>query len=67
MEITLKAARVNAGLTQKQAAEALQISKGALLNYEQYRTVPDVAMAWKMAELYNLPVSSIIFFRKIAL
>ena len=62
MAIHLKAARVNAGYTQEKAAEVLGISKNTLMNYEQYRTVPDIQTAQKLAELYKLTVDDIIFF-----
>lgn len=61
MAVTLKAARVNADYTQKEAAKALGISKGTLTNYEKYRTKPDIEMAQKMAALYGLEVDGIIF------
>ena len=62
MAITMKAARVNANLTQKEAAKALNIHKNTLLNYERGRSIPKVDMARKMAALYGLAVSDIIFF-----
>lgn len=62
MAITMKAARVNANLTQKEAAKALNISKNTLVNYERGRSIPKVDMARKMAALYGLAVSDIIFF-----
>jgi transcriptional regulator with XRE-family HTH domain len=61
MAITLKAARVNAGLTQKEAAKMLKISKGTLASYELYRTIPNVDTAKKIANLYGLEVDGIIF------
>lgn len=61
MAITLKAARVNAGLTQKEAAKRLNISKGTLASYELYRTIPNVDTAKKIADLYGLEVDGIIF------
>lgn len=63
MAVTLKAARVNAELTQREAAEKLGISKQTLANYEMYRTKPDIEMADKMVALYGLPVDAIIFLR----
>lgn len=62
MAIHLKAARVNANLTQEKAAEALGITKNTLSNYEKYKTIPDFRTAQKMAELYKLTVDEIIFF-----
>lgn len=61
MEMSLKAARVNAGLTQKEAAKALKISKGIILSYEKYRTKPDIDTAKKIAELYGVTVNDIFF------
>ncbi len=61
MPITLKAARINAVLTQKEAAKALGISKGTLASYEKYRTKPNIEMAKRIAKLYNRPVDEIIF------
>lgn len=62
MAIHLKAARVNAGLTQEFAANALGISKNTLVNYELYRTMPDIETAKKMAALYEMSVDDIIFY-----
>ena len=61
MAITLKAARVNVNLTQKEAAKRLGISKGTLASYEAYKTIPSIEMAKKIADLYGLPVDGIIF------
>lgn len=63
MPITLKAARVNAGFTQKEAAKRLGITRGTLASYEMYRTKPDIEMAKKIAELYGLTVDCLIFLR----
>jgi DNA-binding XRE family transcriptional regulator len=62
MAIHLKAARVNAGFTQKEAAKELNIGKGTLANYENYKTIPDIEMAKKIAALYRTTVDDIIFF-----
>lgn len=64
MAITLKAARVNAGLTQKEAAEKLQINKNTLANYENYRSTPSIEMAKNIAVLYGCDVNHLIFFKQ---
>lgn len=64
MSITLKAARVNAGLTQVEAAKALDITKGTLANYEAGKTEPSLQMARRIAELYGMHMDDIIFFAK---
>ena len=64
MAITLKAARVNAEMTQAQAAKALGISKNTLLNYEKYKTIPDIEKSKQMAKLYGCTVNDLIFFKQ---
>ena len=61
MAIQLKAARVNANFTQKVAAEKLNISKGAIVSYESYRSKPSIDLAKKLAELYGMKVDDIIW------
>ena len=62
MAMSLKAARIDAGLTQAKAAKALDISKGTLSNYEKRKTIPDIDMAYKMATLYHRSVDELKFF-----
>lgn len=61
MQITLRAARVNKGLTQDEVAKALGKSKGTIVNYEKYRTILDIDDAKTIASLYGLSVDEIIF------
>lgn len=63
MAITLKAARVNAGMTQREAARALKINKNTLANYENYKTSPSIEKAHEIAKLYGYPWQELIFFR----
>lgn len=63
MEVTMKAARINAGYTQKTAAKLLNISKNTLSNYENYKTIPDVKTSGAMARLYRVSVDNIIFYK----
>lgn len=51
-KITIKAARINAGLTQQQAAKLLGINPDTLSRYESGRNVPRVDMIEKMSKLY---------------
>ena len=67
MALHLKAARVNAGLTQDAAVQEMRkrgckISKNTLINYEKYRTKPDIDTAQALAALYGKSVDDIIFF-----
>ena len=61
MAITLKAARVNKNMTQKEASKYLKISEDKLSRYErglQFPTVPEIQ---KMEELYGVSYNEIIF------
>lgn len=64
MAITLKAARVNKDLTQRQAAERLGISEATLFNYEKGKTFPPLDVIVKMENLYEWSYSDIIFLPK---
>ena len=59
--ITLKAARVNAGLTQKEAGKMLGVSESTILNYEKGITFPDIPILKKIEHLYNIPYKDIFF------
>lgn len=59
--ITMKAARVNANLSQQEAAKRLGISKATLQNYESGNTVPDILMSRKIEDVYGFPVDYIFF------
>lgn len=61
MAIQLKAARVNANLTQEAVAKELNISKNSIVNYERYRSKPSVELAKKFAELYGMQVDDIMW------
>lgn len=62
--ITLKAARVNAGLTQKCAAERLGVSERTLMLWENGKTFPNVPSIEKIQKLYGISYSDIIFLPK---
>lgn len=59
--MTLKAARINLGLTQVDAAALLGISKETLSNYERAVSFPDVPTIKKIEHVYKVPYSEIIF------
>lgn len=63
MPITLKAARVNANLTQAEAAKALKISLASLQNYEAGRRFPNVGVIKRMEDVYGVEYKDIIFLR----
>lgn len=66
MKITLKALRVNAGLTQSQAAAKIGVTKKTLSNWEQYKTFPDAFKLKKLCELYGCNIDDVFLPDKLA-
>ena len=60
-KITLSAARVNAGYSQKAAAELLGVSNKTLCNWENGKTFPDQPMIEKICNLYGVTYDMINF------
>ena len=61
MALTLKAARVNVGLTQSEAAKKLGIATDTLRMYESGKTFPDVPTIKKIEGLYHVSYNDINF------
>lgn len=61
MNMSLRAARVNKGLSQKEAAEQLGVSKDTIGNWEKGKTYPDVQQLKKIEKLYGIKYHDIIF------
>ena len=64
MRITLKAARTNVGLTQKEAAAKLKVSEDTVSNWENSKSYPDVPQIEKIEEVYGVSYADIIFLPK---
>lgn len=60
-KITLKAARVNAGLSQQQAAEKLHIGVSTIRNWEAGKTYPKQPQIEAICALYNVPFDVLFF------
>ena len=61
MKITVKAARVNAGLTQEEVAKKVKKSKNTIANYESGKSSPDIETGKALAALYGCSVDDLIF------
>lgn len=64
LRISLEAARVNAGMTQPQAAQAIGVSVVTILKWEKGTTVPPVDKAEELVNLYGLRLDDVNFCRK---
>lgn len=60
-KITLKAARVNAGFSQKEAAKELEISNTTLCSWENGKSFPNQPMIEAMCELYGVSYDNLNF------
>lgn len=67
MQISLKAARVNAGLTQKNAAKKIGVSLSSIKNYESGKSFPDVRVIKRIETAYGISYRDIIFLPKTTL
>jgi DNA-binding XRE family transcriptional regulator len=63
-KITLAAARVNAGLTQTEAAEKIGVSQITISNWETGKTSPKMSIVPTIAALYKIPVHDLLFVQK---
>lgn len=64
IKVSLKAARVNAGFSQKDAADALKISNKTLANWEKGDTFPSAEKIESLCSLYKISYDDIIFLPK---
>lgn len=60
-QITLKAARVNAGYCQSEAAKLLNVTPKTLSFWENGKRFPTVDVVYKICELYHVRLDNIIF------
>lgn len=61
VKITIKAARTNVGLSQKEAADRLGISNKTLGNWENGVCFPPADMIPKICELYGMSYDNLNF------
>ena len=61
MGITLKAARVNRNLSQKEAAEKIGVSTSTLQKYEAGKHFPDIPTLKRIENVYGIQYADLIF------
>lgn len=61
IKITLKAARVNAGLTLNEAAKLLGIARTTLVSWEKNPEKISALYQGKIGDVYNIDTDNIIF------
>ena len=61
MKITLRAARVNMGLKQEQAAKLIGVTRGTIGNWEKGISFPDALSVQKIESVYGVAYDDLIF------
>lgn len=61
MKITIKAARVNANLTQQEVADKLKVSKHTIINWEKGRTKVGYSQLKHLSELYSIDMKNLFW------
>ena len=61
LKITLKAARVNAGYSQKEVAKKLNVSNKTISSWESGETFPSAEKIGALCELYGISYDNINF------
>lgn len=61
IKLKLKAARINAGLLQKEVAKKLNVTPQTILNWEKGKRFPKQPMIEKLCELYSISYDDLDF------
>lgn len=67
MPMTLKAARVNCGMNQQEAAKKIGVSRTTLQSWESFKSFPTVLHLHAIEAAYNVRYDDIIFLPNITL
>lgn len=59
MKISLKGARIEKNMTQRQAAEKMSVTKETISNWERGRTAPTWLQLMDLCNLYGVDISDI--------
>ena len=60
-QISLAAARVNAGMTQEEVSNLMHVSKNTVVNWEKGTSEPTISQARRLAAYLSMPLDCIIF------
>lgn len=61
VQISLKTARMSAGLTLEEVSGKLKVSTVTIKNWENGKTQPRISDAKKLSKLYNIALDDIFF------
>lgn len=64
-QISLQAARLNAGLTQKEVAQAMHVPRKTVDSWENGTLEPKISQGRQLSELFRIPIEYIFFTEQI--
>lgn len=64
IQISLEAARVNAGLKQSEVAETMGVDRSTVRRWEKGDKVPSYTQCERLSQIYNMPLDYIFFGKK---
>lgn len=64
LQITLAAARVNAGMTQEEVATAMNVDRTTVIRWEKAKKIPNYDESERLSQLYRIPLDNIFFGKK---
>lgn len=67
MQVTLKAARTNVGLTQQEAADKIGVTVDTMSNWERAKSFPNALQIRRIEEVYGVSYDNLIFYPAITL
>ena len=67
MQLTLKAARANAKLTQREAAEKIGVTVDTISNWERGKSFPNAIQIRRLELVYGVPYDALIFLPRVTL
>ena len=56
----LKSSRLNAGMTQEQIAEKINVSRQTISNWENGKSLPDVISLIEISDLYQISLDDLL-------
>lgn len=64
MQVTLRAARANVNLTQREAADKIGVTVDTVSNWERAKSFPNALQIRRIEEVYGVPYDNLIFLPK---
>ena len=61
MTMTLRAARINRGLSREEAAERIGVAASTIGNYERGTSFPNVPVLRRIEEVYGVAYETLVF------